>query len=105
MQLSEKMNECTEMELQSQILAYLRIRGILCWRPNQNYRSGRYVARESIGTFDIVGVMKGGRFLGIEVKKPKGKVSDKQKVWMDEVNKLGGKAFVAHSVEEVVNEL
>jgi hypothetical protein len=101
----------TENQLQKQILDYLRARGIVAWRPNQSYRKGRFIPRESIGTPDIVGVTKDGRFLGIEVKVPKtelsraGKVSKKQQAWIDEVKRMGGRAFVARSIEEVANEL
>jgi hypothetical protein len=42
-----------------------------------------------------------GRFLAIEVKAAKGVVTQAQQAFLDQVNKAGGKGFVARSVEDV----
>ena len=42
-----------------------------------------------------------GRFIGIEVKRPGGKVSKLQEVTMKKINTAGGIAFVAYSVDDV----
>jgi hypothetical protein len=52
-----------------------------------------------------LGVLKGGRILAIEVKAPKGKVSPRQQQFLDTINEAGGLAFVAHSIEEVEQQL
>jgi len=56
------------------------------------------------GVSDIIGIYK-GRFLAIEVKTPKGKVTEAQRAFIDRVNKEGGIAFVARSVEDVIEKL
>lgn len=52
------------------------------------------------GVPDILACIN-GTFVGIEVKRPGGKVSELQKYQMEQIQKSGGVAFVAHSVEEV----
>lgn len=57
------------------------------------------------GTPDILACID-GRFIGIEVKKPKGGiVSPLQKLKIKQIRNAGGVGFVATSVEEVEREL
>ncbi|EFR30595.1 hypothetical protein HMPREF9257_0562 [Eremococcus coleocola ACS-139-V-Col8] len=57
------------------------------------------------GTPDILACLK-GRFIGIEVKKPKGGiVSPLQKLKIKQIQNAGGIAFVANSLEVVKREL
>ena len=101
-----------EKDIESLILDYLNKRGIFAFKVNtvgifdpvkKVYRSmGKFTLK---GTSDILGIMKGGRFLAIEVKSKRGKVSKEQKAFLYRVNKLGGLGFVARSLEEVRNEL
>lgn len=56
------------------------------------------------GIPDILGIWQ-GRMLGIEVKRPSGKVSPEQEAFMLRINEAGGLAFVAHSVKDVIENL
>lgn len=56
------------------------------------------------GIPDIIGCFK-GRFIGIEVKAQNGKVSDYQRDFIDAINQAGGLAFVARSVDDVIEQL
>lgn len=56
------------------------------------------------GVSDILGIYK-GRFLAIEVKSQTGVVSKEQKEFINNVNKEGGIAFVARSIEDVKKAL
>ena len=93
-----------EQHIQKQILDYLRFRGIFCWKNNTAgiYVKARdtYIPSHAPGVSDILGVLKGGRFLAIEVKAEKGRVSPHQQMFLDSINEAGGLAFVASSVEE-----
>ena len=93
-----------EQGIQAAILAYLRMKHILCWKNNTAgiYVRSRntYIPSHAPGVSDILGVLPGGRFLAVEVKAPKGKVSPHQQQFIDAVNLAGGLAFIAHSVEE-----
>lgn len=56
------------------------------------------------GLPDITGV-KDGRGFWIEVKAPKGRVSQAQQDFIDRINEAGGIAFVAKSIEDVIEAL
>jgi hypothetical protein len=52
------------------------------------------------GVSDLIGWTEGGRFVAVEVKGPRGRVTDEQKAFIDLVRRSGGLAGVARSVEE-----
>jgi hypothetical protein len=56
------------------------------------------------GVPDIIGCFK-GRLIGIEIKSEKGIVSEYQKEFIDNINRAGGLAFVARSLEDVIEGL
>lgn len=56
------------------------------------------------GISDIIGCYK-GRFFAIEIKTDKGKVTDLQSNFLANVEAAGGIAFVARSVEDVIEGL
>jgi hypothetical protein len=77
------------------------IRGVV-WRTNVGaVRIGRRFVRFGIaGLPDIVGITKGGMFLGCEAKTDTGAVSPMQKWFHLIVLRLGGYVFVARSYED-----
>jgi len=56
------------------------------------------------GVPDIIGCFK-GRMIGIEIKSEKGVVSEYQKEFIENINRAGGLAFVARSLEDVIEGL
>lgn len=100
-----------EREIQNDILEWLTAQGIFCWRNNSTglfdassgtfRRKGKY---QRLGISDILGVIHGTLF-AIEVKTAKGKLSDYQKQFLDDVSLNGGVAIVARSIEDVENKL
>lgn len=63
----------------------------------------RYTRFNSIKGFpDIHGMLKGGRAVYIEVKRPGGRVSDEQQEFIDKVSAHGAVAFIAYSVDDVI---
>ena len=52
------------------------------------------------GVSDLIGWTEGGRFVAIEVKAPRGRVTDEQAAFIELVRRSGGLAGVARSVEE-----
>ena len=56
------------------------------------------------GVPDIIGCFK-GRLIGIEIKSEKGVVSEYQKEFIENINRAGGLAFVARSVDDVIEGL
>lgn len=79
------------------------MRNINCWRNNTG-RKGN-VSFGMVGSSDILGIMTGGRFLAIEVKKPGGKLSEAQRDFIEDINIRGGLAFMATCIEDVEKEL
>lgn len=52
------------------------------------------------GVPDIIACVN-GKFIAIEVKRPRGVVSELQKANIELIKRAGGVAFIAYSVEEV----
>ena len=102
-----------EKEIENLILEYLKLRNIFAWKNNTMgvYDKNRGTYRKNMnkyainGVADILGVLPDGKFLAIEVKTPKGKVSPAQQNFLDRVNKENGLAFVARGLEEVVTKI
>jgi len=88
-------------------LEYLRLRGILAWRNNSGAAtigegSGRRFVRFGlVGSADIIGVMPGGRFLAVECKAARGRLSEAQGEFLRRVQDAGGVACVVHGVDEL----
>lgn len=53
------------------------------------------------GVADIIGIYQ-GKFLAIELKAPRGYLSDDQRAFLETVRAQGGIAFMAKSVEDVI---
>ena len=83
------------------------------WRQNSGVAkytnkdgSRRFVrANTAKGMSDIMGILKDGRTLAIEVKSPIGIVKAHQHEFLNTITKAGGLAFVARSVDDVIEQL
>lgn len=82
------------------------------WRENsgsfkQTYGDKtRYIrANTAHGMSDIMGILRDGRTLSIEVKSAKGIVHAHQHEFLNDIVKAGGVAFVARSVDDVIKKL
>ena len=98
----------TESQLRDQICDYLRKKGMLIFRDNQ--QTGRHFRgvnfRESKGRADILGCIKPtGRFLAIEVKVKGNVPSPEQVQFLDDVARAGGIAFLAYSLNDVMERI
>ena len=66
----------------------------------------RFIKTADAGTCDFEGYDNIGRFVAIECKRPTGgRLSPAQKERIEDINRKGGVAFVAHSGEEVLKQL
>ena len=52
------------------------------------------------GVSDLIGWTEGGRFVAVEVKGPRGRVTDEQAAFLELVRRSGGLAGVARSVDD-----
>lgn len=83
-----------EKSITNAILKYLRsLDNCFCWKEH----GGMY---GTAGIPDIICCLN-SRFIGIEVKKPDGKVSKLQEVTLRKIKKASGIAIVAYSVDDV----
>ena len=57
------------------------------------------------GLPDITGCLKDGRGFWIELKAPRGVVSPAQQAFIDRINQAGGCAFIARTLEDVIDGL
>jgi Holliday junction resolvase len=86
-----------EKDITREIRSYLRIKRVFHWKNWGGPMSER-------GVPDILGVWK-GRLLGIEIKTARGHLNEYQQAFIDRINLEGGLAFVARSVEDVMERL
>lgn len=111
-----------ERKIQQEIMGFLRSIGIMCWinESQGTYDPVRKTFRKNNnpykmrGVSDILGLVPYytedtkaslGRFLAIEVKSDKGRLTDEQRIFLAKINQEGGIAFVARSVEQCANQL
>lgn len=81
----------TESDIQHKIIKHLESRGAYVVK---------IIAASKAGVPDLLACYK-GKFIAIEVKKPKGVVSPLQKVNIETINNIGGIAIVARKLEHV----
>ena len=99
----------TEAAIQKSILEALNRdrRVAMAWRQNAGAvktAQGYVVRMGPTGMADIGGIMRGGRSLQIEVKRPGQNVKNNsaQDAWLKRCDKAGALCGVAHSVEEAL---
>lgn len=96
--------EPLESEIQRSIFDYLRYKHYFCWRNNTGgFRSkDRVYHFGHVGSGDIFGVTREGKFFSIEVKRPGKMPTMDQAAWITRVKQSNGIAFVAYSVDDVI---
>ena len=78
-----------------------------CHRVNSGAAriGNRFVRFGWPGCPDVLGQLKDGRLLGVEVKANKGKLRPEQTIFLERIRCAGGVAFVARDCRDVVREL
>ena len=100
----------TESQVLRSVLALLWRHPAVAWSARMNSggfkdKAGQYVRFGFVGCSDVIGQMRDGRFLAIEVKRPGGKPTGPQQAFIDRVNAANGVAFIARSIDDVNDEL
>jgi hypothetical protein len=85
----------TEARITAQIRTYLKILGIYCWKHWQGPMS------YPKGVADIIGILPDGRFLAIEVKTERGKLTENQEIFLKKIEENQGVAICARSLSDV----
>ena len=112
LEASPKAKKVATLEADSlmEVLQALRTHSAVAWVRRQNNGAakvgGRFIKFGWTGCSDLLGMLKDGRLLAVECKRPKGgKVSSEQAHFIAMVNQFGGCAFVATSAMDVFNNL
>lgn len=66
---------------------------------------GRFVQFGWVGCPDVLGQLKDGRLLGVEVKAEKGRLRPEQTIFLKRIRASGGVAFMARDCRDVLREL
>ena len=94
-----------ENQIQREIREYLGTRDdIIVYRNNvgmSKVGAGWISYGLAIGSADLIGITSTGRFVAIECKAERGKLSADQERWLKLVETMGGLVIVARSVEDV----
>jgi hypothetical protein len=99
----------TESQIQIQIVKEIRRRGILpihC--PNEGYRTPSEAARlramgVSAGVPDLL--LMTVPPIAMEIKTPRGKLTDRQVQWLEALESKGWRCFVVRSLEDAIRVL
>lgn len=92
-----------EGKIKKEIMEYLtKLPG--CFVRNVQIGGIRGRANTGKGMSDIIGVFR-GRFLAIEVKTERGILAPHQREFLNDIERHGGVAFVARSLDDVIKAL
>ena len=96
----------TEAGVQRAVLEHLQYHPLVAFAMRINAgaiktEKGALVRMAPAGTSDIIGMLRDGRFLAVEIKAGKNKPTQLQQEFMDQVNEDGGLAFCAWAVDDV----
>jgi hypothetical protein len=96
-------NKITANTLTQQALTVLKLNGWVVWRNNNLAVKGRaFIGR--VGVPDIIGFnKKDGRFIAVEIKVGRDKLSPEQKLFLEYVNKAGGVGIECRCIEDIIN--
>lgn len=95
-----------EKEIQLAICNYLEYKRYFFWRQNTTpiWEKDRFRSMPKYsmnGVPDII-LIKDGIFWGLEVKQPKGKQSENQKIFEYKTKKAGGKYNIVTSLDDII---
>lgn len=96
----------SESELVQRVRLAVSQLGVRIFRNNVGTlqdKNGKYVRYGlCVGSSDLIGFSKDGRFVAIECKTPTGRVKPEQQNFIDQVRKAGGIAGIVRSEEEAI---
>ncbi len=108
-QQPKRTNDRPEAAALVEILKALRTHPAVAWAERQNSGAvrvgGRFVRFGWPGCPDVLGQLRDGRFLAVEVKSKTGRTSPEQVAFLDRIRAAGGVAFVARDLRDVLQHL
>ena len=108
-QTDKRTNDRPEAAALVEVLKAVRTHPLVAWAERQNSGAakvgGRFIRFGWPGCPDVLGQMKDGRLLGVEVKSRTGCLRPEQAVFLERIRGAGGVAFVARDLRDVLREL
>ena len=108
-QTTKRKHDRPEAAALVEVLKAVKAHPLVAWAERQNSGAARMGARFVRfgwpGCPDILGQLRDGRFLGVEVKAIKGRASPEQTLFLDRIRCAGGVAFIARDLRDVLREL
>lgn len=102
-------NDRPEAAALVEVLKALTAHPAVAWCERMNSGAARigkrFVRFGWKGCPDVLGQLKDGRLIGVEVKAPKGKLRPEQAVFLERIRRAGGVAFMARNCRDVFCEL
>lgn len=99
-------NDRPEAAALIEVLRALRNHPLVAWAERQNSGAfktpeGQFVRFGWPGCSDVLGQLRDGRLMAVEIKSPAGRLRPEQQQFLDLVNGAGGVAFVARNCADV----
>lgn len=107
---SRKKYKKEEQTILKACLDFLRLKGCVVFRNNagvvfvEEKGRRRAIRMGTPGAPDIIGCAPGGIFIAIECKTKNGRVSQKQKDFLENIKNLGGFSLIVRNVEGLIEE-
>lgn len=105
----ERKNERPEAAALVEVLKALESHPSVAWVKRMNsgaVRMGkRFVRFGWPGCPDVLGQLRDGRLIGVEVNAPKGTLRPEQAIFLEKIRQAGGVAFLARNCRDVFREL
>lgn len=102
---TKRSNDRPEAAALLEVLKALRAHPAVSWCERMNSGAarvgGRFIRFGFTGCPDVLGQLKDGRLLGVEVKAPTGKLRPEQSVFLERINGAGGLGFMARDCRDV----
>ena len=106
---TKRTNDRPEAAALCEVLKAIKAHPGVAWCERMNTGAarvgGRFIRFGFIGCPDVLGQLRDGRLLGVEVKAPKGKPSTEQTLFLERINQAGGVAFIARNCRDVFARL
>lgn len=106
---TKRTNDRPEAAALCEVLKALKAHPAVSWCERMNSGAAkvgnRFIRFGFTGCPDVLGMLRDGRLLGVEVKAPKGKLRPEQAVMLERIRAGGGVSFVARDCRDVIREL
>ena len=108
-QQPKRHNDRPEAAALVEVLKAVRAHPLVEWCERMNSGAAkvgnRFIRFGWPGCPDVLGQLKDGRLLGVEVKSRTGRLRPEQSVFLDHIRGAGGVAFIARDLQDVVKAL